>query len=237
MSNALVIDGKTLQPIKDAALVVSYSRDYVTRLAREEKIVAKLVGRQWFVDIDSLKQYAEASAMEQELRKKRLSEERKQERLMKEAVEEKNTLHIEQSEGMHARAVSVASLVLGLGLVAGWGTYSILSLESIQFGIVNTAQISQQDESDAIGVSEDTAESMVHTPAFAQRSIDTLPSDNGVLLIPNASSSTVEELFSDEVVVVHGDDGSAVVNRVDENGEVVGNEVPFVIVPITEEQN
>ncbi|MEZ4200767.1 MAG: hypothetical protein R3B69_04305 [Candidatus Paceibacterota bacterium] len=42
-------------PAREGALLVGYSPDYVARLAREGKVVAKRVGRAWHVDHDSLK--------------------------------------------------------------------------------------------------------------------------------------------------------------------------------------
>jgi len=46
---------KRVQKARDAAALVSYSPDYVSRLAREGKILAEQRGRDWYVDIDSLK--------------------------------------------------------------------------------------------------------------------------------------------------------------------------------------
>ena len=54
MSVTFEIDGKKLQSIKSAAKLTSYSRDYITRLAREQKIVASFIERKWFIDIESL---------------------------------------------------------------------------------------------------------------------------------------------------------------------------------------
>ena len=62
------INGDTFLPIKEAAKLVLYSRDYVARLAREQKIVAMQVERQWFVDTVSLKNFAETAELEQTVR-------------------------------------------------------------------------------------------------------------------------------------------------------------------------
>jgi hypothetical protein len=47
-----------LLPIREAAKRVSYTTDYVGRLAREGKILAKREGRVWLVDLDSLKLFS-----------------------------------------------------------------------------------------------------------------------------------------------------------------------------------
>ena len=70
---------KKFLPVREAAKLVSYHNDYVSKLAREGKIEAKKSGRQWLVDIESLKLFSlEAEAEKRELRQ-RLSLERKKE--------------------------------------------------------------------------------------------------------------------------------------------------------------
>lgn len=243
MADALHIEGKTLHPIKEAAQVVSYSRDYVTRLAREEKITAHLVGRQWFVDIDSLRHYAEVSAMEQELRKKQLSEERKRERQLREAAEQRNTLTLERVRPMHFQAAAVASLVLGFGLLMGWGAY-FLSAPVSGVGGQNVAQVGQSvpvanrapAEPVAPVAPEPVATSEeVLVPEFSAREVTPLGDGvNGVLVFPNATSTDVTALFSDKVEVVTLPNGEQVVWRVDAVGNRLGNPVPFVEVPINQ---
>lgn len=239
MSNALEIDGKILHPIKEAAQLVSYSRDYVTRLAREEKIIAQLVGRQWFVDVDSLRRYAEMSAIEQELRKKRLSDELKREREAREAVEEATTLRLEQSDGSHSRAVSVAALVLCLGLVAGWGALSLLQLTISDSPSMNVAQVSdsapQPDFNPTPPAEIDDSTALI--PVYSSRSIEDMPIENGVLLLPATTTSESIEMFSDEVIAVEDEEGGMRVQRVDSEGNPVGNKVPFVVVPVQDQRN
>lgn len=69
-------------PIKEAVRKVPYSLDYVGRLAREGKVESKRVGRQWLVELDSLKLFS----LEQEALKRRrqeaLSEERRHEKIL-----------------------------------------------------------------------------------------------------------------------------------------------------------
>ena len=77
MSTTIKINGVTLVPIKDAATQISYTRDYVARLAREGKIVATQVGRQWFVDLTSLQNFSEEASAQEAARKLALRLERK----------------------------------------------------------------------------------------------------------------------------------------------------------------
>lgn len=237
MSNALEIDGKILHPIKEAAQLVSYSRDYVTRLAREEKIIAQLVGRQWFVDVDSLRSYAEASAIEQELRKKQLSEERKRERMVREASEEMGTVQIEHSQRSHSRAISVAALVLCLGLVTGWGAYSLLQLSPSPQNVAQVSDSTGQQPMVAPTAQVESKDTSGLVPEYSSRDISDMPIENGVLLLPAATTSESVVMFSDDVTVVEDEAGGMKVQRVDAEGNPVGNEIPFVVVPVNDQRN
>lgn len=71
--------GERFLAAKEAAKFVSYTPDYISRLAREGKVVAEQHGRQWFVSLDSLKhfmleQQAEQRSRQESLRAKRLQE-------------------------------------------------------------------------------------------------------------------------------------------------------------------
>lgn len=57
-SGFLKEDVENFIPIREAAKRVSYTTDYVGRLAREGKILAKRSGRNWMVELDSLKLFS-----------------------------------------------------------------------------------------------------------------------------------------------------------------------------------
>jgi hypothetical protein len=63
-------------PAKEVAALVQYTPDYVTRLAREGKVVAEKRGQQWFVSADSLKLFSLQQAAEQRERQNNLREQR-----------------------------------------------------------------------------------------------------------------------------------------------------------------
>ncbi len=54
--------------------VLGYTNDYVGKLCREGRLDAKMVGRTWYVDFDSVKKYSTLVAIEKEERRKELSE-------------------------------------------------------------------------------------------------------------------------------------------------------------------
>ena len=250
MMSTLEIDGRTFASIKEAAQLTSYSRDYVTRLAREGKIAASYIGRQWFVDTVSLKNYTENIALEQEARKRLLSEERKQERRVREAVERKQTLRLKKASTLHARSLVVASLVLGLGLLSGVtavhllpSTHEVVNANpsgSLPSGTTRLSTITPQAESMPAQTSAATRQAATAPtlPASAvAASVTTEPLgevSEGVLLLPsNGNATDVSALFSDTVEVRTLPDGSSVVLRVDAAGNQIGTEVPFVVVPVT----
>ena len=58
MTNVLTINGKKYIQSNQLAREFGYTTDYIGRLAREEKILATLVGRQWFVEPESLRVFS-----------------------------------------------------------------------------------------------------------------------------------------------------------------------------------
>lgn len=78
MSEVLEINGEQFLPAKIAATQVGYTGDYVTRLAREEKIFASKVGRQWFVSVRSLDEFVSTAEAEKEKWREALRSERKE---------------------------------------------------------------------------------------------------------------------------------------------------------------
>lgn len=63
--------------VKDAALRVGYSSDYVARLAREGRVLSQRQGRQWLVEVDSLKLFILEMEAQKRLRQEELRRERR----------------------------------------------------------------------------------------------------------------------------------------------------------------
>jgi len=79
MSHQITVNDKTFEPSSLLAEQFNYSVDYISKLAREGKVEATRVGRQWFIERDSLKNFVEAITAKKEADRKRLREERKRE--------------------------------------------------------------------------------------------------------------------------------------------------------------
>lgn len=228
MAGALEIDGKSLYPIKEAVQVTKYSRDYITRLARDGKIVASFIGRQWFVDVDSLNAYGASAALEMEVRKKQLSAERKEERRLQELAKRQRSRQADKARALHVRAVVATSFVLVAGLWAGVAAHSLLG--GLQPASVHPAQLAAP-----VGDRANTvAQAPVTRGGESTMSLGSLgEAAEGVLLLPQGSASaTVPELFSDTVEVRKLPSGAQEVVRVDAAGQPVGEPLPFVMVPV-----
>ncbi len=63
MTTDLFIEGKNYISVRRASQETGYAQDYIGQLCRQKKIPAKLVGRTWFVDIESLNKYKDGSLL------------------------------------------------------------------------------------------------------------------------------------------------------------------------------
>ncbi len=248
MSAGIEIDGKKMLPIKEVVTDFSYSKDYITRLARDKKIEALFVGRQWFIDVDSLERYSQLSAVEQELRKHRLSVERKQEKKIHTALQTQVERQERKVQSLHVRSVVAASMVLGFGLLGGGLSYGFISDTYLFQSVVTQKQIAVPAKAaDTFALQTGTIETkttptavvtnteLVGTGSETVRDIRSLGSiEEGILLLPRKSTSSgfVTSAFSDEVEIRKAANGDEMIVRVDVEGNTIGEEILFVRVPV-----
>jgi len=256
MTENLEINELTLLPIKDAAKLVSYSRDYIARLAREKKIVASQIGRQWFIGIVSLKSFVEASTLEQLVRQQYLSVERMREQSLREEMNEIKKSFKGRGRNVRFQAQLVSCLALAFGLLAGTSLYtiSLLSSETISHNAVarlsSTPVALDLRESESYqGVGENltlaqakpqvvaVVNNVSDQPFFADETevkelseVDT----KGIFLLPRNGQiqdiEQVREMFSDDLSIEFTNDSTGVIVYFKENGERI--EFPFVSVPL-----
>ena len=251
MTADVEINGVTLVPIKDAAVAVSYSRDYVSRLAREGKIVASQIGRQWFVDLDSLMTFSKSAELQDEARKHELRVERKSELKTKEALDVLSSLTVQKVRDHHLDAVGVSFATLCLGFVVGISLYAASQFStSPVFALV----------SEWTSLSNSLVPETTNYPASVSESFATIPEPKETLLLTSVAEKSVfitesetrrleasdagilvfspgeldsrvdvQALFSDDVTVTFAQDNSGVIKYEQTSGEVV--EYPFVSVP------
>jgi len=76
ISKEMYFDGVRYISASQAAAEVSLTRDYLARLCKSQKIVARREGKTWYIDIASLESFLDAQKFAGEFRKKQLAEER-----------------------------------------------------------------------------------------------------------------------------------------------------------------
>lgn len=247
MSEVIEIDGKILLPIKEVITKVSYTRDYVTRLARERKIEAVNVGRQWFVNIESLERYTKQAETEKNLRKQKLSMERKREKEIHESVLKQKIKHKNKIRTLHVRAVATACLVLGIGLIGGGFSYSFFvnnNVNKFSLGGMDLASIPaayDDAKKDSLEPSKEISPSSTDYSQFSGEENGEVRQmgdvRNGIVLFPlGAKESELSELFSDEVTFeASSTEGVRFVVQVDPEGNPIGNRIPFVEISVNQE--
>ncbi len=249
MSSQVEINGVSFLPIKDAAKLVSYSRDYVARLARERKILATQIGRQWFVDSVSLNNFAEVALLEQSVRKQQLSHERKHEQAIKQAITAHKNVVVQKQRRGRVQSLVMALLVLGFGLTTGAVVYTMSQVLPVAIQVPNLARLgaiapSLPADEDSGYALADAQATMLYTdttviehPLFvneAETRAMSIGNTEGVMLLARdttlGDAPAVAALFSDEVEVEFAADSTGVITYTYEDGTTA--EYPFVSVPV-----
>lgn len=237
MTSSLEINGRELLNIRLTSERTGYSRDYITKLAREQKIVASQIDRQWFVDQASLEQYSNMRAVEQKIRHQKLSDERKNERLAREReIENEKRASVNQARRASRKIKVTAFGVLLTGVGIGFalnqlpGTFFAVDTQVAGSPLLST--FLGDDQHTRLELS-DTSVSRVN---FSHESVGlaTLEgAEEGVLLLPQNGSGSLNpaEFFSDEVSIFTDARGVTSVARVSDQNEVV-EKIPFVVVPV-----
>lgn len=242
-----------LVPLKEAVDLVSYSKDYVAKLAREKKIKAEQINRQWYVDLKSLKSFEQISDYEKKLRAEELSKQRKLERLAKEKTVELEKRISPKLQNASATAFQFSIAVLLIGVFSGLGLFKFGDFVSPQFsgqlaGLLSPTRDSNSDgkeefiplsNSQELAIQDTVSLEPVFEPSVTHEDI-VLGEEMVVLVKNNTPVETVEEmtkLFSDEVVVLEGEDGEPRVYAVSNEGEVIGEGLILVSIPVLENAN
>jgi excisionase family DNA binding protein len=239
MSVPVKINGITFDTPKQAAIVFGYSRDYVTRLAREGKISASQIGRQWYVNLDSLKNYAEVSHIEADIRKAHLSAKRKQEQLLHSVKEQHETNREKTAAAAQKKAFVATGSVLAVGLLAGvFGYSALMTQSSFDSAISQTTATNQYSQMAANAKTamntnaSDTAVTRSDTNTESSAIETTESISQGILVLPLGANTDPAAVFSDEVRIYTATSGKQTAVLVDVNGVESDREIPFVLVPV-----
>lgn len=224
MEMHLPVDDLELLSIKEAVRVTAYTRDYLTRLAREGKIAAAYLDRQWYVSLPSLRAYAEQAAIEQEVRKRQLRLARQRERDYHALVEAVRAQQQLRAESLSRRASLSVVAVMGLGLMVGlWGYQITGTGPNFVASDFSGVQLASVGETTRLSRGADQSSHSVTPLSHAEE---------GLLLLPQqATSAAPSAYFSDPVAVELVGDQTYVRLR-DSSGSTTLRRVPFVTVPV-----
>jgi hypothetical protein len=233
MSGTLEIDHKEMHDIKSASALTDYSRDHIASLARAGKIVAAQIDRQWYIDIDSLEQYTNITALEQEVKQKHLSEERRTSRLAAESLKKRKH---HKSKRAAAYTKKLHTNLAGFALVL-----SVTGIALSQFAPTMVTSSERQLASVKVPTAA-TLENLVAPDYVSLTKTETTFSDgtvsvatmaepaDAIIILPNNLPDTAA-VFSDEVEI-NTSNGSTTLRLVEQDRILPLN---VVTVPITEE--
>jgi uncharacterized membrane protein len=217
---------RDLIPVKIASELVPYSRDYITRLARDSRVTAIQIDRQWFVDRTSLLNFHAHSEIEDSVRSRRLSQLRKSE--LEARIAHEARLEVIAKNLFDRRRHTLAQTVLIL--VCGVGT-GVLMLSALNATDPNadfvTAAVSQSDWSrSTTSVTHTLSKPFWFEKTSVSESTEKMALSGGIVLLPVSATNTnvATDFFSDTVTV----EMTSSVTGVIRNGET---EMLFVQVP------
>lgn len=141
--------GSDYVPASSAGSAFGYTGDYVTKLARDGKIIGEKIGRRWFISLASLTDFVESKKIEKNNRSEAIRRERKEElrsnalQQVEKNYNEANESLLESDEGNRTIAFAQAALILVIGLVFGVGSYVAVDYEryDLQIAAVETSSL------------------------------------------------------------------------------------------------
>ena len=249
MAHNVEIGGISYIPTHEAAKAVGYTSDYVCKLAREQKIAAKRVGRFWFVDPISLEKFYSIANRERKERNEKLRTVRKLERKEKTAH---FSFQMPQNRKLNPqiRAFFGATATIVTGLAVGFIFYSSLT---IPFDTHMMRVISLYGETQKMARQTNHALSGIALNLKSSANIFSSPGNQqiashegnrereGVVVVPSTTPQTeidrIHESFSDEVDVSFDDPDSTAGVITPIFRERDGDQFRFLLVPVKEKED
>jgi Helix-turn-helix domain len=198
MADFFHIGNRKLIPLKDVAKIVPYSRDYVARLARDGRIAAAQVNRQWYIDAESLKNFFEHAQLEVQARGEYVRELRKQELDLHEWWSAFLETQRARREARPQRALQKTLVIVILGLFVGLIVTGLapVATPTQLAALVTTGQLAASIEAPK---KTGTAMTWYETGVIIQDG--SLENPTGILLTPAGMGTDAADFFSDNVVV------------------------------------
>ncbi len=251
MSQTLLINGKEYLQSGVLAPLYEYTSDYIGKLAREEKILGTQVGRVWFIEPESLKIFAQKTAIEKEIR----TEELRQQRKIEHQTFQKNQLHREHDSSPTVLKASLqATLVVLCGLFAGTLGFTAsnagVNIQQIRMATQQSVEYIAQSISPSrtMGVftlrrssflaasQEGVTQEEIPTP-LSKGVFGTLPQESTGTTshiggLGSSLDSKITQEFSDEVQIVTDQNGKEFLKPLFKNKDATSS--LFMVVPVRE---
>jgi len=218
MTQSLVINGKEYLPSNVLATRFKYTPDYIGKLAREEKILGTLIGRQWFIEPESLSVFLTQAEIAKKMRQEELRLQRKIERQAHQKKEEesrRSDLQRQFAAFAQTAVVAVCGLLLGgLGFVAsheGVGVPELASGAKDTFSFVASSVVPSGVSSEVtytfVAASAEAVPENTYTAPQEPMIFATLPAfpsreERVASTSVEVSKDDIQSSFSDEIKVV-----------------------------------
>lgn len=199
MSEFFHIGNRKLIPLKDVTKIVPYSRDYVARLAREGKIAAAQVNRQWYIDGESLKNFFDNAQLEVQARTEYTRELRKQELDLHEWWSAFTATQRARRESRSTRTLRKTIVIIVLGLFVGAIVTQLApsARPEVLARLIGGGQLAALVTTET---SSTVPDAWYDTGVVITEDVS-LRNPTGILLTPNRGVGDPATFFSDPVVI------------------------------------
>ncbi len=222
MSDFFHLGNRKLVPLKDVTKIVPYSKDYVARLARDGRVAAAQINRQWYIDAESLKNFFEHAQLEVQARTAYTRALRKEELDLHAWWTAFTKTQQERQATRPQRVMGKTIVILILGMLVG------LFVTSATPVYTNTSLASMVLGSQSAAVSEfQTNNEWYQTGVIVED--ESFKNPHGILLTPESTVGNEinpETLFSDPVTVEMTSPTAGVIYS-----STTSSTVPFVKIP------
>ncbi len=218
MSKSLIINNKRYIPSAVIAREFDYTTDYVSRLAREEKVAATRIDRQWYISEESLRRFVDNAEVKKNERSGELRRQRQAERLIRQQKEKVvPAQQVSKSQLALAQAFAVVMCGSLLGFLGTTAFEENMSLADLAHGgqetVVHLVEAMIPDESPAALISDLSALASVFTAQETQEEAVVIEAVEQVAP-PENTPQIPFSVFSDEVEVLYMEDGKGVVRPI-----------------------
>lgn len=255
MAQELKIDGQIYEASTAIAGAFGYTADYVSKLAREGKVLAQQVGRQWYVERSSLTNFSNQASKQKLVRKEALRKERKMERVLRREQEQLIKPSLQHPTHALAKTLMIFALAAvgtALGLVAvdegvDYGSLQV-GIASIAVDVTSLGHHMEIEGDSQVGLlawlkhywsgaAETEIEAVQLPPVAADPSVGT--TNTGLVLLDPASDEAVVDavrtMFSDPVTVeLTGDDSGLLTPVFKERND---ESYRFLLVPVNRQND